>query len=242
MIPKIIHWIWFGKGEIPELEKKCIESWKRIMPDFQFMLWNEENFDVSIVGFTREAYEHKKWAFVADYVRLYVLYKYGGWYLDTDVEAIRSLTPLLNNSLVMSTDSAGYIESAIIGAEAKHIYLKEALDYYNKLSFVEDSGRLNVEVINTYLQLLLKKYGYIQKNKLQFLDAGIVLFTDDYFNALSLATGKYNITSNTYTIHRHSLSWVSKKTKFIYFIRLKILAPILGPSLLNKLRKICKRK
>lgn len=96
MIPKIIHYIWFGGNPLPELAVKCIESWKKYCPDYEIMIWDERNFDVSVCAYTKEAYDAKKWAFVSDYVRLKALYEYGGIYMDTDVELVKSLDGFLH--------------------------------------------------------------------------------------------------------------------------------------------------
>lgn len=119
MIPKIIHFIWFGGNPFPEKVQYCIESWKKYLPDYQFMLWNEEAFDVTTLPFTEQAYMHKKWAFVSDYVRVYALYKYGGWYLDTDIEIVRPLMSLEQYRLVLGTDEEGFL-TALMGSEKTH--------------------------------------------------------------------------------------------------------------------------
>lgn len=239
MIPQIVHYIWFGRNPYSEKVQYCIESWKKYLPDYQFMLWNEDTFDVTSVPFTRQAYEHKKWAFVSDYVRIYALYNYGGWYLDTDVEIIRPLMTIEHHRLVLGTDEGGFL-TALMGAEMKHSFLKKMLDYYHNLRFIQEGGNLNMEVNNTYLQEELTMYGYKIENKYQELAEGIVVFPDDYFHVVSLTTGKKNQTVNTYAIHWHTLLWVSKKTKWIRFVRMKVLAPLLGGDNYTQLAKIVK--
>lgn len=116
MIPKIVHYIWFGGNSYSEKIQHCIDSWHKYLPDYEFMLWNEETFDVNSVRFTKEAYENKKWAFVSDYVRVYALYNYGGFYLDTDVEVLKPLTDFTGNKLLLGTDEDGAL-TALMGSE-----------------------------------------------------------------------------------------------------------------------------
>lgn len=165
MIPKIIHYCWFGRGPMPKVVTWCIESWKRNCPDYELKLWNEDNFDVTLVPFVKHAYEQKKWAFVADYVRMYALYHEGGIYLDSDEFALKNFDDLLNNRVVscheyypgmfapnlakldrktwLPKDGCGWIHNAGLGicanpllAEAHHPLIKDCLDYYNAHNFM----------------------------------------------------------------------------------------------------------
>lgn len=236
MIPKIIHYCWFGNNKIPDEINKYINSWKEKLPNYEFILWNEENFDVNMIKFTQEAYSQKKYAFVSDYARLFALNKYGGIYLDTDVEVIKDINKFLDNSVVLGFDDGNRIISSFIAAEKGHPFVKEMLEFYIKLDFINSDGSLN-EVPNTlWMEKVLKsKYGLKMNNDFQKLENGIIVYPDDYFHAKSLITGKINLTKNTYLIHHHTLLWVSKKTKFIKFIRQKIVIPIIGKKLYCKL-------
>lgn len=238
MIPKIVHYVWFGNAPYPPKVLHCMESWKRVLPDYEFMLWNEKTFDVRSSKFTMQAYENKKWAFISDYVRNYALSKYGGWYLDTDVEVVKSFNDLLNHRCILSTDESGFIESAVMASEKGHKFFTEMLQLYNSMTFVREDGSLNTEVANTYLQNLLTNYGYTYENKYKSLDKGIIIFPDDYFHAFSLASGEIHKTENTYSIHWHTLLWVSKKTRLIKFIRMRLLIPIIGTKKYIKMKSI----
>ena len=227
MIPKIVHYIWFGGNSYSEKIQHCIDSWHKYLPDYEFMLWNEETFDVNSVRFTKEAYENKKWAFVSDYVRVYALYNYGGFYLDTDVEVLKPLTDFTGNKLLLGTDEDGAL-TALMGSEKNFELWGKLLRMYDEISFVRDDGSFNQVVNNVYIEDSLKKLGFVKENKYQRLAEGIEIFPDDYFHAISLMKGTKNITKNTYAIHWHTLSWTPQKTHVLRFIRTKIFLPLFG--------------
>ena len=227
MIPKIIHYIWFGGKPFPDKVQKCIDSWHKYLPDYKYILWNEDTFDVNSVAFTRQAYAHKKWAFVSDYVRMYALNKYGGWYLDTDVEILRPIDAFENHRMVLGTDHEGAL-TALMASEPGHPYWTEMIDYYNSLSFIHEDGSFNMVVNNTRLQQDLKSYGYVFENKYQQLACGIVVYPDDYFHVANVEKGTLHKTENSYAIHWHTLLWTSQMTHFYRWLRLHIFKPLLG--------------
>lgn len=235
MIPKIVHFCWFGSNPYPNKIKKCIESWQKYLPNYEFKLWNEETFDIEkSCQYVRDAYKEKKYAFVSDFVRLYALYNYGGVYLDTDIEIINEIpVGILNHKLILSLDDEGYIAGSFIGSKKNVSFLSHMINFYENLSFYNNDGSLNMEVNNTYLQqeLIKKGYDYKQINKQQFLKDDIVLYPDDFFHCRSLTTGKLNITTNSIAIHWHSILWASQKTKIINFLRINIFVPLLGSKL-----------
>lgn len=243
MIPKIIHYIWFGKKPFPEKVQECIDSWHKYMPEYKFMLWNEDSFDVNSVPFTKQAYENKKWAFVSDYVRIYALYEFGGWYLDTDVEILKPLAPFENKSLVFGTDVNGAL-TALMGSESGHPYWNRMLDIYANMSFIKEDGSFNVIVNNTYLQDVLIDYGFVHENKYQELGNDIVVYPDDYFHVADLEKGTIHKTKNSYAIHWHTLLWTSKMSHMMRFFRLHFLKPIFGEdrflNVWNSVKKLIK--
>lgn len=208
MIPKTIHYIWFGKNHYPELTKKCMESWEKYCPDYKLILWNEDNFDLDSCQFVKEAYKEKKYAFVSDYVRLEVLYKYGGVYLDTDVEITKSLDEFLNLHAFSGFEDEESIPTGIMGCEKGNLLFKELLNYYEGRTFIKDNGTYdmvtNVEIITN--QLSTK--GFIPNNKLQTVD-GFTLYPNDFFCPINPTSGIINITDNTHAIHHFSGSWLS---------------------------------
>ena len=135
MIPKKIHYIWFGKGEKNERVKHCIESWKKYLPDYEIIEWNENNFDINYNDFTKNAYANKKWAFVSDVARLWVLYNEGGIYMDTDVEVYQSLDPFLNEEGFTGFEDVHYPVTATLGAVKGNPVIKMMLDYYDCIDF-----------------------------------------------------------------------------------------------------------
>jgi hypothetical protein len=239
MIPKIIHYCWFGKGEMPEKVKFCINSWKEKLPMYDFKLWNEDTFEIDKYEFTRDAYKNKKYAFVSDFVRVYALYNYGGIYLDTDIEVLKDFDDLLNNNIILGTDEGGSL-TAMMGAVPKHNFFYTLLKKYEKMSFVKKDGSFEMTVNNIWIENELKKYGYKKANENQFLKGKITIMKDDYFHAKSLVSGKYHVTDNTYCIHHHTLLWIDKKTNIIKFLRMKVLVPLLGVKRYYKLVSILK--
>ena len=137
MIPKKIHYIWFGRNPKTERVKHCIESWRRILPDYEIIEWNEDNFDVNYNEFTKRAYEEGKWAYVADVARLWVLLNEGGIYMDTDVEVYKPLDEFLEEEAFMGFEDSNYLSTAVIGAEKGNPYIRLMLDYYNAIEFVK---------------------------------------------------------------------------------------------------------
>lgn len=136
MIPKIIHYVWLGKGQMNERAKHCLKSWKEKLPDYEIKEWNEDNFDINCNNWVKHSYENKKYAFTSDFVRLWALYNYGGIYMDTDVEVYKSLDPFLNDKGFTGFEDIGYPSTATLGCEKGNPVIKKMLDYYNNLDFI----------------------------------------------------------------------------------------------------------
>lgn len=242
MIPKIIHYIWFGPKPFPKIVEKCISSWHKYLGDYEFKFWNESTFDIqNSCDFVREAYNAKKYAFVSDYVRVWALYNYGGIYLDTDIEIVKPFPKyILENKVVLGTDDTGHLTALMMSARGAEFF-KKCLDFYQNQKFLLENGKMNMEVNNTHLQNILKLYGYKVGNNIQNLESGIILYPDDYFHCRSQVSGKLNITTNTYAIHWHTITWVPMHTRIISFIRIKIFVPLLGYTAYRTLAKIIKK-
>ena len=214
MIPKIIHYCWFGGGEKPALAKKCIESWKKFCPDYEIIEWNEDNTNLCLNSYTKWCYDNKQFAFLSDYIRLIVIEKYGGIYFDTDVEIIRAFDDLLVYKAFFGFETYEFVNTGIgFGAEAHNSIVEQMLREYEPL-LDGRHGAVGCPGLNTDALL---KFGLKQNGRLQELD-DVMIFPADYFNPMDSTTGKLTKTENTYSIHRYSMSWIPKKTQ----IRVKI--------------------
>lgn len=239
MIPKIIHYVWFGGRPYPKKIDFCIESWKRILPDYKFIRWDESNFDITSIPFTKQAFEKGAWAFVSDYVRIKALYEYGGWYLDTDVEVLKPLTPFEDKHVVLGTDENGSL-TAVYGTEPQNAIWKNILDVYNNTNYINPDGSQNQKVINQYIQDEIAKIGYIHENRLQNLQNGIIVYPDDYFHVVSLEKGTRHLTENSTCIHWQTMLWTPQTSRTLRWIRLHVLKPLLGDDFMKIYLKIKK--
>lgn len=236
MIPRKIHYCWFGRGPMPDLVNKCIESWHNCMPDWEYFLWNEDNFDVSSYRYAQEAYEAKKYAFVSDVARLQALVTYGGVYLDTDVMVFKSLEPLLSYSAFAGFEGSKHlpIGTCIIGSEKNGVWVKEQLQDYVDRVFIKDDGSFDTITNVTFINQKMKENGFIGDGKEQdYKDLHI--FPVDYFCPRH-TTGEYIRTENTYCDHLGIGSWANNSSNW----KSRLLS-LVSPSLRTKLI-IIKRK
>jgi mannosyltransferase OCH1-like enzyme len=211
MIPKTIHYCWFGGNKMPQDEARYVEGWKDLLIDYKFKLWNEDNFDVDSVKFTEQAFRAKKWGFVTDYVRAYAVYHYGGIYLDTDVEVIKPFDDLLNTNICFSgfEDESHVAPGLIFAGEKGCSIAKELMDVYSNINFINKDGTLNLTTVPKILTGILLKHGLQQNNSYQNIGC-ITVYPTDYFCPKSFKTGLLNITGNTYSIHHFKASWHSE--------------------------------
>lgn len=233
MIPKKIHYCWFGGNPLPEEAKKCIESWKKYCPDYELIEWNEENFDINSNQYVKEAYESKKFAFVTDYVRLYAMYNFGGIYMDTDVEVVRSLDDFLDNKAFSGFESSNYIPTGIMASEKNFPLFKRFLSYYEDRHFINEDGTLDTTTNTNIITNICKEYGLVLNNQFQVLD-GFVLYPSDYFCPFENETGILRKTHNTATIHWFRKSWIDDGTqKTLGFTR--VLHRLFGTEFIHNL-------
>lgn len=247
MIPKIIHYCWFGRGEKTPLMIKCIKSWKKFCPDFKIIEWNEDNFDINSTLWTKQAYETNKYAFVADYVRIYALKKYGGIYMDTDQELIKPITPFLAHNMFLGFMDC-QISAGIIGACASTQILSEIFDYYQDREFIiQDKQDLTPNT--EWMTEIFVSHGLKIEDKQQEIGGGVVVYPRTYFCPTSCVSIKKDYSSDTVSIHHWAMSWRSEKAKKSFakarrherWIRLrylpnKIIRSICGDVVIDKLK------
>lgn len=208
MIPKVIHYCWFGGSEKPADIKRYIKTWKRYMPDYKIIEWNEKNFSIpDACAYVRQAYQNKKWAFVSDYVRLHALYHYGGVYLDTDVQVFRSFNVFLKHSVVFGFESGDSVATSVMLSVPEHSFIKQFMDSYHKVHFVKKDGSLRTDVINVkILTKMLCRRGLVLNGRMQNID-GMAVYPQKYFspNNFINIVGLYK--KENYAYHHANASW-----------------------------------
>ena len=238
---------------MPPLAVKCIESWKKYLPNYQIKEWNEENFDINIIPYTKEAYQAKKYAFVSDYARFWILYNYGGVYFDTDVEVIKSMDDIIcrgsfmgRENMLLTFNDLQYNTNCVpinpglgLGAVSGLALYKEILDLYASLHFILPNGSFNTATVVQYTTGVLLKHGLMQTN-IQQLCMDIIIYPTEYFCPKSYENGKIYLTENTYSIHHFAASWLSPSQRLVQFIK-SILGAKFSRSLSLFYKKICKR-
>ena len=214
MIPKIIHFVWVGGKPLTPLAQKCIASWKKFCPDYEIKRWDESNFDINENEYCKQAYESKKWAFVSDYIRVKVLYEYGGVYMDTDVEVIKPIDEFLVHKAFSGYESNNTIPTGIMASEKNGKWVKLLLDDYKDKKFINDDGSLNTQTNVFYITKITKEnYPDMALNN-SFTDIkDVVFYPSEYFCPVSSVTNKKRLTKNTHTIHWFAGSWLNPKQK-----------------------------
>ena len=216
-IPKTIHYIWLGGGELDELSQKCMRSWLEILPDYRLVCWDEENSAEIIMAnnYAREAYAAKKYAFVSDYLRLHILFYNGGIYMDTDVEVVKPLDKFLDCEAFSSFEGETNIPTALLGAAKGNKWIGDLLEYYRGRHFVKSNGKYdtttNVEIITR----LSVKHGFVADGCYQELRDNVCIYPKEYFCPFDLSVRKMRVTENTHAIHHYNGSWVPKWRKAI---------------------------
>lgn len=252
MIPKIIHYCWFGGNPLPEDAKKCVASWKKYLPDYEIKEWNESNFDVNCCAYVKEAYEAKKYAFVSDYARFYVLYQEGGLYFDTDVEVIKKLDHIIAAGNFMGYEKSlatqqskqsgihklGVAPGLGLGVAPGLALIRELLDFYEqKEHFSIEDG-----TVVDYTTQILERHGLEPVHKLQKV-ADITVYPADYFCPMDSTTGITTITKNTVSIHHYSCSWIDHNTLSwrLHLLKNKLIA-LFGEKWIMRISRLIKRK
>jgi mannosyltransferase OCH1-like enzyme len=209
MIPKLIHYCWFGHNKVSELGLRCIDSWKIELPDFEIKEWNETNFPIDDYPFAQEAYRQEKYAFVADVARLYALQNEGGIYLDTDMEILKPLHHLLNDTAFVGFETNEYVAVGIIGSVRNGKLINLILNHYKKLSFSMTSQPYIVTSI-------LNKLGFNMTGESQTAEELLTIYSEDYFYPYNYFTGQTCFTPNTVCLHHYEGSWLDEKSRNCY--------------------------
>lgn len=249
MIPTIIHYCWFGKQPLPELAQKCIASWRRFLPDYEIKEWNEENFDVNIIPYTKEAYSAKKYAFVSDYARFWILYNYGGIYLDTDVEILKTPPHELLSRPFMACEQLSskwkhpyppVAPGLAIAANKDDEIIYEILNSYKNAHFCLEGNRIDLTTIVTRTSSILLNHGLKESKNIQYC-GNFTIYPWDYFCPMNGETGVITKTPNTVAIHHYASSWVSPLDNATLFIRLWHFLKLPNTNLREKIKGLLKR-
>ncbi len=247
-IPKIIHYCWFGGKPLPTLAKKCIKSWKKNLPDYNIMRWDENSFDVRSHQYTKEACEAVKWAFITDYVRLRALLEFGGVYMDTDIEIIKPIDQFLKDpAFTCFEPSVGHpnqmvIQTSLLGAEKGNAWVKKLLEYYENRKFLDKFGT-PILVPNTIplTEITVREFGLKLNKEHQILKNSVVIYPKEYFCPITWSDGSIEKTNNTHAIHHFAGSWLDgKKNKRYIRARRKLglfARKILGDYIYNVVAK-----
>lgn len=235
MIPKVIHYCWFGGNPLPKSVKECIKSWKEQCPDYDIIEWNESNFDVNSHPFVRAAYEAKAWAFVSDYVRLKVVYENGGVYLDTDVELLKKLDSLLEEKCYFGIQQEGlFVATGLgFGAEKGNKTISNMLKEYDVVDFLnQEREKIACPILNTRV---LEKYGFLRENRLQTME-GVTIYPSEFFDPISPGNTRNLISENTISIHHYSATWTSKSNRLK-----RVIINSIGQERISKFKELIKR-
>lgn len=240
MIPQIIHFCWFSGDKYPPLIDYCIKSWKKFLPEYEIKLWNFDVFPPEKSEWVRQAVQHKKYAFAADYIRAYALYTEGGIYLDSDVEVIKSFNPLLNRPYFFGKESHNLIEAAVMGSEKGNPLFGKILEYYKDKQFVKDDGTYDVYPLPKIMgDIILANYTLKKVysiNEYPSIETEILLFPASFFSPKSYLTGELKMNEDTYCIHHFDGSWLTGMEKLYRKVK-----KIFGKSFADFLSKVIKK-
>ena len=240
MIPRIIHYCWFGKKPLPEMAAKCIKSWRFFFPDYEIKEWNEDNFDVSIIQYTKDAYDDKKYAFVSDYARFWVLYKYGGVYFDTDVEVIKPMDDIIERGPFMGLEIAGkdckVAPGLGLSVEAGNQIYHDILDGFENLDYQMPDGSRNPYSMIPMVTDIMRGRGLIGTESIQMVD-GIYVYAPDFFNPLDDSTGRLRKTENTRSIHWFMKSWMNGENKYKVWMK-RIVRRVIGREIMSRIHSL----
>ena len=218
MIPKKIHYCWFGRGDKPKLAQSCIASWRKYCPDYEIIEWNEDNFNLDYNGYTRYCYDNRKWAFLSDFARLVVVAQHGGLYFDTDVEVINKLDDVLSKGNYLGVEQQNDEKITVapglgIGVCRENALFGKMIEVYSRAHFLNDDGTPCLKNIVEITTEQLQKNGLRNTPEIQTC-CGFTIYPKDYFCPIDYDTRELVITENTRTIHHYAESWVPRSARF----------------------------
>lgn len=219
---KIIHICWFGGKKKPKSFKKYVKTWKKYLPEYKIMEWNEQNFDVNLTEFSKEAYEHKKWAFVSDVARVYALKEYGGIYFDTDIEVTKPIDSILENEIWLGKEDHKYLATAMMGVKEKNNkHIQNIWNVYEQAKFNSEDlySVTSPKIFTKYFEEL----GLTEGNECQVLEGDTHIYSKEYFNPKTYDGSNQTFTDNTCIIHHFDATWTDWDEKVaIWFVRRKM--------------------
>lgn len=236
-IPKIIHYCWFGGKEKPEIVKKCIQSWRKILNDYEIVEWNETNFDIQSNTFVQEAYEAGKFAFVSDYVRVYVLYNQGGIYLDTDVEVFQPFDKFLHHESFWGFEQENYIATSTIGARKGNKLISQFLDSYRSKSFLKEDGSFHELTNVAIVTKILEETGLKRDGSYQEIEGIGAFYPQTYFSPYDYINIRKFVTEETVALHHFYKSWLPPSVRMKSSLK-QLVAKCIGGNNIAKIRKI----
>lgn len=236
-IPKVIHYCWIGRKEKPKIVNKCIASWKKNLPDYELVEWSEENFDMNVNSYIKEAYRSGKFAFVSDYVRVHALYHFGGIYLDTDVEVFKSFDLLLHHDSFWGFEQENFIATSTIGASKENKLIKIFLDSYNDINFINKDGSFNELTNVAMITEILKEKGLNLNGEFQEIEGIGVFYPQTYFSPYDYINCRKFITDKTYTMHHFYKSWLPVKARVKGNFKVAV-SKLIGGNNIARIRKL----
>lgn len=236
-IPKSIHYCWFGGKEKPDIVKRCIQSWKENLKDYEIIEWNETNFDITSNSFVKEAYEAEKYAFVSDYVRVVALYNQGGIYLDTDVELYKSFDGFLHHETFWGFEQENYIATSTIGAKPGSKLIGHFLDSYDNKRFLREDGSFDELTNVAIVTKILEDNGLIRDGSFQEMKGIGVVYPQTYFSPFDYINCRKFLTEETVAIHHFYKSWLPVRTRIKGRVK-QWVAKVIGGENLVRLRKM----
>lgn len=245
MIPKIVHLCWLSGDPYPPSIAKCLKSWEKYLPDYEVVLWDTKRFDLNSSIWVRQAFEKKKYAFAADYIRFYALYNYGGIYLDSDVEVLKDFDDFLDLPYFVGAEKAQTPEAAIIGAEKGCDWIKQCMDYYQNRFFVKEDGSFDIKKLPEIMVEQIKKLKPLRVLSLEDslnirkfdMQKEVLEFNDAFFSPKVFDSREVELTPYTYAIHHYQNSWFSPKAKVYYRTRV-FFVKLFGQQVVRKAEKI----